>query len=141
MRLDLALRVRDLVLDRVILLVGLHRHRLLAKLRQAALVQRELLLDVAARALVLGEPRLRIGDVLLRRIEPGVERPLAFGFVGEFFLRRVHGAVEPLQGDHTFEVSVHRGSKAKKRPRRRGAWILTWSELVRLRAARFGGRA
>ena len=54
-RLDLALRERDLLLDGVVFLVGLHRHRLFAELRQAALVDGDVLLDRAARVLVVGQ--------------------------------------------------------------------------------------
>ena len=58
---------RDLVLDGVVLLVGLHRHRLLAELREAALVHGDVLLDGAPRVLVLGEPLLGGRDFLARR--------------------------------------------------------------------------
>ena len=93
-RLDLALREGDLLLDGVIFLVGLHRHRLLAELRQASLVDGDVLLDRAARGLVLGEPLFGGGDALARRLEPRLERLLALRLVGEPALGVVRRGVE-----------------------------------------------
>ena len=99
-RLDLGLRERDLVLDRVVFLVGLHRHRLLAELRQAALVHRDVLLDRRAarsgsRRAVPWRRRPRWRAV----VEPRVERLLALGLVGEPPLARRARRVELLERD------------------------------------------
>src|SRR6185295_15703542 len=71
-------------------------------------VDGDLLLDGAPRGLVVGEALLRGGDARLRRVEPGVERFLALGLVGELLSRCVGGGVEPLESDQPFEVSMHR---------------------------------
>ena len=73
----------DLVLDRVVFLVGLDGHRRLAELREAALLDGDVLLDRAAGVLVVGQPLLGGGDALARGLEPRVERLLVLGFVGE----------------------------------------------------------
>src|SRR5206468_711714 len=78
-----ALREADLLLHGVIFLVGLHRHGLLAELREAALVDRHVLLDVAARVLVVAQPRLAGGDALAGGFEPRVERFLVGGLLGK----------------------------------------------------------
>ncbi len=68
-RLDLVLRELDLLLHRLVLDVGLHRHELIAELRQPALVDGHVLLDRAAGVLVVGEPLLRGGDALAGGLE------------------------------------------------------------------------
>ena len=78
---------------------------LLAELRQAALVDRDVLFDRAARVLVLGEPLLGGGDALAGGLEPGFERLLALGLVGEPALGVVRRGVELLKRDQAFEVS------------------------------------
>ena len=75
----------------------------------------DVLLDRAARVLVLGELLLRGGDALRARLEPRLERLLALGLVGE--LRRAASAVrvELLQGDESFEISIHECVRANKK--------------------------
>src|SRR4051794_21000593 len=107
--LDLGLGVRDLVLDRVVLLVRLDGHRLLAELRQPALVDGDLFLGRAPGVLVLGEEILRGGEALTGGLETRVERLVALRLVGELFPRRFGGGIETLQRDQPFEVSMHGG--------------------------------
>ena len=117
-RLDLGLREGDLVLDGVIFLVGLHRHRLLAELRQAALVHGDVLLDRAPRVLVLGEPFLG-GGHLLRAASSRRRAPFRrSGSSASRRRRRRAGRVEPLQRDQAFEISIHQCSGKQKKPRR-----------------------
>ena len=95
------------MLDRVVFLVGLHRHRLLAELRQAALVHGHIFFDAAPRGLVVGEPLLGGRDswrAVSSRASSAFE-PLRF--VSEPALGVVRGGVEFLQRDQSFEISVH----------------------------------
>ena len=129
----------DLLLDGVVLLVGLHRHRLLAELRQAALLHGDVLLDRAARVLVLGElrpsRRRRAARAASRRVSS------AFSCSGSSASLRLAASavgVEPLEGDQSFEIRVHRYVQAKKRPRRAEPECYTVL-TVHLRGSRFGG--
>ena len=122
-RLDRRLRVRDLVLDGVVFLVGLHRHRLLAELRQAALMERELLVDVAAGRLIVGEALFCSGHALPGGVESRVERLFALRLVGELAARAVGGAVEALQGDHAFKIGVHGRDIVQRTGRRYGGHL------------------
>ena len=103
-----ALGVGDFVLDGVIFLVGLHRHRLVAVFREASLVDGDLFFNRAAGLLVLGEPGLGLGDALSCRLEALVEDPLALGAFRQFLPRRAGLAVEALQRDDPFQIHVHR---------------------------------
>ena len=122
-RLDLGLREGDLLLDRVVFLVGLHRHRLLAELREAALVDGDVLLDGAARALWLSASLLLGGgDALRARLRAAPRAPCSCSGSSASCVRAAsRGRVERLQRDESFEVSVHVLYEPKKRPRRSGA--------------------
>ena len=80
---------------------------LLAELRQAALLHRDVLFERGARVLVGGDLLLRGGDVLARGFEPRLERSSCSGSAASFLPRRVGGAIELLQGDESFQVGVH----------------------------------
>ena len=112
------------MLDGVIFLVGLDRHRRLAELRQAALLHRDILLERGARVLLPASRSLAAATCCARRFEPRFERELVLGLGRELLARGVGGAIERLQGDESFQVGVH-GSRfaeaPKKRPRRSGA--------------------
>jgi hypothetical protein len=81
--LDLVLRERNLVLDRVVLLVRLHVHRLVAEFREASLVQHDVLLDVPAGGRVLRDALPGAGHLLPCLVEAGIERLDARRFVGQ----------------------------------------------------------
>jgi len=116
-RLDFGLGEAHFFLDRVVLDVGLHRHRLLAELRKPALVHRDVFLNRAAGVLVFGEMGLGRGHVLTGVLEPRLERPFAFGLFGKSAAGGIGRRVELLEGDQAFEVRQHQPSKTKK-PRR-----------------------
>ena len=94
--LDFGLGEGDLVLDRVVFLVGLDRHRLLPKFRQAARVHRDIFFERGARAFVDSQFFLGAGDVLPRRLQPRREPLLVLRFGGQLFPRGVRGAIEFL---------------------------------------------
>ena len=126
--LDLGLGERDLVLNRVIFLVGLHRHRLLAELRQAPLVHAPR--PSRCRGGRPGSRRALLGGghLLARGFEPRVERLQPLGLVGQPPFGVVCGGVELLQRDQPFEIMRScRRSRAQKKPRRlrTGAWRAT----------------
>ena len=91
--LDLALGEGDLLLHGVIFDVRFHGHRRLAELRQAALVNRDVLFEGAPGGLIRGELLLRGGDHRdpSACVEPCVQRLFPFGRVGQTTLRVVGG--------------------------------------------------
>jgi hypothetical protein len=56
----------------------------------------------------LREPFPGRGDRLTGRFEPGIERLLTFGLVGQPTRGVVFGGDEFLQGDDAFEIRIHR---------------------------------
>ena len=140
-RLDLGLREGDLVLDRVVFLVGLHRHRLLAELRQAALVHGDVLLDVAARAFWLSASCSFAAATCWRAASSRASS--ACSRSGSSASRRsasCGGGVEPLQGDQSFEISVHESLEhTKKAPALAHRGLV--ERCIQLRVARIGRTA
>ncbi len=107
-RLHLGLRELDLLLHRLVLDVGLDGHQLVAELRQTALVDGDLFLDLPPGGLALGQTCPGRGDVLLDGVQPSVQDPQAFGFIGDAPLRVMGGRVEPLKIDQTLDIGIHR---------------------------------
>ena len=67
----------------------------------------DVLLDLAARRLIGGEARFRVGELLLRGFDARVEGARALRFLGEPALRVVRRGVQLLQRDGPFEIRVH----------------------------------
>ena len=111
-RLDFGLREAHLLLDRVVLDVGLHRHRLLAELREPALVHRDVFLDRAAGVLVFGEMGLGRRATRWRASSSRASNDRSRSG-SSASVRRAASAVvsELLEGDQAFEVRQHQPSK------------------------------
>ncbi len=76
----------------------------------------DVLFESAAGRLVLSQELLGGGDVLSRGFEPRLERLLVLGLLGQPAPGGIGGAIEPLQGDQSFQVGVHGLFEQKKGP-------------------------
>jgi hypothetical protein len=106
--LDFALGVRDFVLDRVVFLVGLHRHRLVAVFRQPALVDRDFLFYRAPCVLAGGELGFGAGDAFLRCAQSLFECLFALGGFRELSACLGDFGVELLESDDPLQIYMHR---------------------------------